>query len=676
MILVLTPATHQVAGILTGPRFTQEYTRGNGRLSSEFEEWLKERANEEVRAELQAAGTPSQVLELNFANSSAVQRHIQLPTSLTNGFSTASTPNGPRTFPRFANTVHDPIVIDDDDENQGGGPSNATQPVRPLAPNSHPAPQTPVPGPTITIQKSLRVRSLAIHKGYASSPWFREQRQPYLWADERKRILAGSHRSLPEADSLDGPVTIHANFTANEVETLRNFTRQVLEIRSDKKRRDPRRDLYKLFKGKQGADLRARLSANFPSTWPLPRRSPVDVNNFLRDVLSKRVAEELAALSLERADTRSNNARGFARNSRVHTLLLSREISGQRGYRSMRKLVNFQNEFKKSREDELALRQEWTDCAGDIATIVWVTGDTFICGTTEHSDTHNQQYNKPGNLVLGSCRLKTLRAYPEHRIIRPVVHQGENSTDAMRQTQDPWLYSSVVSSDYDPAQDRAFTSSFDRTVKIWKVEPRCASMRMLGEWKHEGNVNFVAATKNGVGMVATASDVAVDAIRIYIVDDNNISDSPFRSYSCSRVTDEAGVEVSTEKWAYFPATMQWGVAPEVQHLLLVGYSPRTRTGDDNDIPELRLHTGELRVWDGRTSESWRITSATTQNVFEVLWHPTQPCFAAATSPLGQDLDRHVKTQVRIFKQDPDSKAFSPVKALDCPAVDINELTIM
>jgi WD40 repeat protein len=369
--------------------------------------------------------------------------------------------------------------------------------------------------------------------------------------------------------------------------------------------------------------------------------------------------------------------RKFAREARVSSLLFRREIAGTQGPRSMRRLMSFKNDLQVCREDDFELRAEWTDCAGDISTIVWTSNDGFICGTTEHSDSHNQQYNKPGNLVFGSCKTGRVQASPEHRIVRPIVENGQNASREMQQSQDPWLYSSVVSSDYDPINKLAFTSGFDRTVKIWDVES--GSMRQVGEWVHGGNVNFVAASKDGSGMVATASDVAENAVRIYHVDRTNVSGSSYRSYSCSRVTDFEGNTVSTEKWAYFPSTMQWGRANGTEHLLLIGYSPRSRTGDDHDIPEDRLHTGELCLWDGWTGERWKLTSATTQDVFEVVWHPTQMAFIAATTPLV-DADSSVRTQIRIFrpskKEDFGEKAFSPFQALDCTAADINELTIM
>ncbi|KAL2129107.1 hypothetical protein VTI74DRAFT_8208 [Chaetomium olivicolor] len=509
------------------------------------------------------------------------------------------------------------------------------------------------------------------------SKWFSEPRRPYLTAAQRTSIVGGAqgHVHLGPHE-LAMPVTIHVDFGSEEIRYLRTLARKTLKLSTEKGAKDPKRDLGRVLK--KNPDYITSVLDAFSREKSLPWRSRIDVDNFFQDLVCQKTRTDPAIFTIARdeADRRGE----LLRASRVHSLLLAREVAGQRGIGSMRCIEQFNNEFRKCREDALEKKAEWTGCAGDIFTITWVSNDGFICGTTEHSDSHNQQYNKPGNLVLGSCSEVKLRAYPEHRVVRPVVEKGENSTDAMRQSQDPWLYSSVVSSDYDAVHDRAFTCSFDRTVKIWKVEKSGVSMSLLGEWKHDGNVNFVAASKHVSGMVATAADVAAEAVRIYSIDASNPSGSPFRPFSCSRVTDERGNTVSTEKWAYYPATMQWGVSETVRHLLLVGYSPRSRTGDDNDIPEERRDSGELCLWDGITGERWRVTSATTQNVFEVLWHPSQPSFIAATSPLGLDLEPSVRTQIRIFRpadnREYGSKAFSPVITLDCTAVDINELTIM
>ncbi|KAH6622873.1 hypothetical protein F5144DRAFT_538531 [Chaetomium tenue] len=574
--------------------------------------------------------------------------------------------------------------------------------VPPLPASAPPIPLTlppPVPLPPATTPKQIvqrihrgapqnwrkeahalvwRGKDVAFNQGESSPTvrWPSEQRRPYLASSQRTSMIEGAQASIElEPAGLTDPVTFHVDFTTEEIGHLRTLTRRSLKLSRTKGNKDVRRDLWKVLR--KNSRFVPSILEIFEREGQLVGRTSEDVGNFFQDLIHQKTNSKPAILAIRRDD---GDRRGeLIRSSRVHSLLFAREVSGQRlgATRSQR---NFFNEFRLCREDALEKKAEWTGCAGDIFTIVWVSNDGFLCGTTEHSDAHNQQYNKPGNLVLGSCPDITLRAYPEHRIVRPVVKKGENSTDAMRQSQDPWLYSSVVSSDYDAVHDRAFTCSFDRTVKIWKVQKSGSSMSLLGEWKHDGNVNFVAASKHESGMVATAADVAADAVRIYSVDATNISRTPFRSHSCSRVTDERGNPVSTEKWAYYPATMQWGLAPNVRHLLLVGYSPRSRTGDDNDIPELRRDSGELCLWDGVTGERWRVTSATTQNVFEVLWHPSQDCFIAATSPLGLELEPSVRTQIRIFRPaDQDEfgvKAYSPIKTLDCTAVDINELTIM
>ncbi|PQE03468.1 cytochrome b561 protein [Rutstroemia sp. NJR-2017a BBW] len=69
----------------------------------------------------------------------------------------------------------------------------------------------------------------------------------------------------------------------------------------------------------------------------------------------------------------------------------------------------------------------------------YVDYDTFVCGATAHSDTHNMQYNRPGNLIIGSISKEALNAVPDYRIPRPLITASENvenSLDSMRQTQD------------------------------------------------------------------------------------------------------------------------------------------------------------------------------------------------------------------------------------------------
>lgn len=404
----------------------------------------------------------------------------------------------------------------------------------------------------------------------------------------------------------------------------------------------------------------------------LPGRSQEDIANFCRDLTSGQLDNRPPqVLTLEKAAKPEIRAQNH-RQARTTTLLLARELEGNAGFGRMRQYENFQNQFRVCHEDSLSTVAEFTNCAGDISTISWVPEGRIICGTTAHSDAHNQQYNKPGNLLLCSTKRGVLQAFADHRIPRPTVEKGENSTEAMRQSQDPWLYSSVVSSDYDTSSGLAFTSSFDKTVKAWDISTE--SMTAVATWRHEGNVNFVAAAKDGSGRIATAADVPKAAIRIYQIGQDDIQNSSYYSVSCTRNDDEP----SGGKWAFFPSTMQWGVAPGTQHLLAIGYSPRSFTSDETDIPQDKVHSGEIILWDAQRRRRVPVLTGSTANVFEVLWHPTLPRFIAATSPSGLTVEPHTRTQIHLFQVDPmrEDGGYSEVQSLDCPASDINEVTIM
>ena len=472
-------------------------------------------------------------------------------------------------------------------------------------------------------------------------------------------------------NDLNKPLVFHVDFTFEEARKVQMAARQL--VPSDKKHDDPVKDLAKLLRKLRHPDDIGRLLRQLK----IENRSAADIGAFLQDVLQKKTrTQNPRVLSIEKDVF---DRRGEAlRDSRLSSLLMAREVTGNR-FKTTR-MRHLTNEFRKSFEDGLELLSEFTNCAGDISAVSWVSNCAYIAGTTAHMDSHNQQYNKPGNLLLGSVApaLNKLKSYPDHRIPRPIVEKGENSTDEMRESQDPWLYTSVVSSDYDPIHDRTYTSGFDRSAKVWRVDKSGSSMQCVGTWMHNGFVNFVQASQleHSTGLVATAADVPTEAVRIYTVNPEDVSNSSYVSFSATRVPDADGS--FSKKWTYFPSTMKWGVEESVRHLLLVGFSPRSLTDDENDIPGDRLNTGELCLWDSITGQAVRIPAANSQNVFEVLWHPYRPEFIAASSPAG-DFDADIRTQVRIFVRDKISEhevQFKFLKSFDCTALDINELTIM
>ncbi|KAI1117412.1 WD40 repeat-like protein [Nemania sp. NC0429] len=502
--------------------------------------------------------------------------------------------------------------------------------------------------------------------------------RPYQSAVVRQQIISGVRKAFLPLESTTPPSQVfHVDFDDAEVSYLQYVARKLygrpVLSGSRSTLRDIRNVLKKLPSVRASlAKLHNRGYVGYdPPPVSLKKRSSEDIRNFLNDLYAKTLNTKPRSLFIEYSDSVAQTE--ASRANQIPSLLLSREITGNR-LGAARTYYNFMTTVKSNREDYLEPQIEWTNCAGDIMTVSWLSNTEFICGTTTHSDSHNQQYNKPGNLLLGSAATTTLRAYPDHRIIRPVVSAGDNAMDSMIASQDPWLFTSVVSSDYDPSCDLAFTSSFDKTVKVWK--PEDGSMTALGTWEHGGRVNFVVTSKNGTATVATAADVPMEAVRVYHLDPSNISGSRYDSYSCTRIHDED--YIPSEKWAYYPAAIRWGLAPGVNHLLLIGYSPRSPTGEDHEIPEEKLDTGELCLWDTDTRMQVRVSSAKTQNVFEVAWHPSRASFAAATSAsrVLEKTEQVPRTQVRIFEFNIETGLYSPIKTLDCTAIDINELSIM
>ncbi|RCI16190.1 hypothetical protein L249_3249 [Ophiocordyceps polyrhachis-furcata BCC 54312] len=496
-----------------------------------------------------------------------------------------------------------------------------------------------------------------------TNKWFGLKTLPYLPACDRDLIAKGSRQPISWAG--EWPIVYHVDFSADEVARILAHLSRVFIVD----------DLPPTIRCLAALCFRHHVPSLVGQL--LPRRNAQDVHNFCSDLKAGRATDPQQARTLSlhkeaRGGRSPNDGRLEARqSSRISSLLLAREFEGNAGFGRMRRYENFQNELNKAREDSLAVVAEYTNCAGDISTMSWVSDNTVLCGTTAHSDAHNQQYNKPGNLVLGSVAGGVLLALSDHRIPRPRVEKGENATEAMRQSQDPWLYCSVVSSDYDPNRRWAYTSSFDWTVKVWQVSDTTVSC--IATWLHGGNVNFVAAARDDSGLVASAADVPSQAVRVYRVRDDDVDASPYQAVSCTR-TDADG----SASWAYFPATMQWGRAPGSTKLLAVGYSPRGRTGD-HDIPEEKRNTGEIMLWDAERGHRVPVLTATTSNVFEISWHPTLQRFIAATSRSGPPVESQaVRTQIRIFQRDRDrvDGAYSEFQKLDCTAADINELTVM
>ncbi|TGO82687.1 hypothetical protein BPOR_0777g00040 [Botrytis porri] len=496
------------------------------------------------------------------------------------------------------------------------------------------------------------------------------QPRPYIDARGRERIRRGLQRvSDQEREVLLGRV-YHIELSEEELSIIRKVLKSQTQLKG--------KPSMALLMQKQTLEVPELVSllisqpCEDPSQGLIQSRGPESLAAFLRDAATGEVSINSRTLMV-----------GPKRSPRQFSALLGqREVHGMAPIRSCGGHKSYVREINSALEDSLQRKVEWTDCCGDIWAISWTSSDAFVCGATAHSDSHNMQYNKPGNLVVGSVSKETLDAMPDHRIARPIVNvrdNAENALDSMRQTQDPWLYTSISAISHSHNSGLTFTASFDGTVKVWRVSPSDtgSSMDILGTWPHEGKVNFVTTSEHH-DLVATASDVHNNAVRIYRLNNDNISESSFHTYNGEKAAEQARELHDDNLWAYYPATVQWGKAESVSNLLLVGYSPRSFSNDEVDIPEDKRNSGELCLWNAFDGSKVPIASARAQNVFEVVWHPTRPTFIAATSSYGL-FKSEAKTQIRLFAARTDNDnytAFYPIRVLDCPAMDINELTVM
>lgn len=499
--------------------------------------------------------------------------------------------------------------------------------------------------------------------------------RPYLSARDRSDLERGLVSKVFLTDNekqLLCDTVIHVDFAPEEMAYMADVIAKVLGIR--RKQETLRDEITRMMKGQRNYISKIVGAIGFSEnrrTLPLAlrlikRRGKAAVTSFLQDATNGTIS---ATPKVTECHTRRPRAALRPSEASINSLLLQREIFGRS--RTSGSQREFKTELASFVEDTIVPHRQWMDCSGDVTALAWNSeGTSFVCGATAHSDLHNQQYNKPGNLTFGSTHSKSMQARHDHRIPRPIVTKGGKSLEAMREIQDRWLYSSVVSAAHSSENDMFFTSSFDKTVKVWGKGLDDTQSDLFGTWAHRGNVNFVVTSENH-GLVATACDIVRDAIRVYDIDNTDVSSSRYVTYSGLKANEQ--VDGDDKTWAYFPATIAWAKCPLVAHLLLVGYSPRSTGANESDIPEDRCNLGELCLWDVSTKKRIDVWPRS-QNVFEVVWHPTQPVFFAATAPSGK-FEPWVRTQIRVYALNKNG-AFSQTSALDCCALDINEITVM
>ena len=344
------------------------------------------------------------------------------------------------------------------------------------------------------------------------------------------------------------------------------------------------------------------------------------------------------------------------RASSTASLLRQRELGLGRLNSSSLKALGISAHIRHQTSEKLTYWRDWTGVSKDVLTVAWSpNGSTFVVGGSTDLDNLNLQYNRPNNLLFGDLDSNTLIELPDHQVARPkpeTIEYGDNSRQAVYDSVDSELYTTITSVTFDIERDRMYSASYDKTVKIWDVAqknvPTC-----FYTLQHDAPVDHLAVSKD-YPIFATGQMATDQSIRIY----ESSQHSPFLAMTFT--------SPRASKLNVHPTGLQLGIAPEVNKLLLAGFM--ANKGDDS----MTGREGDLCLWNLETGNALKVHPAA-QSVFDVSWHPNLPVFAAATTPSSSRnlTDRfHTRSVIRTFRP---LQAPGRIMEYECPASDINDV---
>lgn len=288
--------------------------------------------------------------------------------------------------------------------------------------------------------------------------------------------------------------------------------------------------------------------------------------------------------------------------------------------------------------------------SGDVTCLAWSPdGICFAAGSIAISDERSMQYNRPGNLIIGSG--DRLQELPDHHVPRPAItaKSNVNGLHAMRESQDPRLFMTVATVQFSPDGRTLYSAGTDAKVRSYTVNG--SNTMCAYEIKHDAPLDLLSVSNTDV--LATACHQSTDgSIGIYRQQDLLYALSPSRS------------EQQTSR-AIYPSALRWGISHHHSNLLLAGFSIDS-TDEERDI------AGETCLWNIEAEK--RIQLPVTRNVFDVAWNPrpssTSTTFAVASTPSNK-VSRGTRTVVQCFA--PNQGRASRVLEWECPAFDLNDV---
>ena len=347
----------------------------------------------------------------------------------------------------------------------------------------------------------------------------------------------------------------------------------------------------------------------------------------------------------------------------IGSMLRHRELGCGRSSGTASRTFDISWRLRSQMAERMRSWRSWTGASKDVVTAAWAPdGSTFALGASTDLDGLNIQYNRPNNLLLGDLVSNTITELPNHWVPRPkpeLIDHGPNALEDTYNAVDPRLFTTVSHVCFQDSSTM-YTSSFDRTIKIWDLEHKSGGHRVQ-TLPHSANVDVMTLSSKLSHCLASGQRTFEDSIRVYDLlsiarNGDSQPATPKTTFSSSRA----------QKHELYPTCLQWGTISMTSNLLLAGFA---ESKHDESCPD---REGDLCLWDVETSKSFKLTPSV-HNVFDVCWHPRLPLLAAATAPGSRRTltDRYnTQSVVRVYGplQGP-----GRMVEYECPALDINDV---
>ncbi|KAI9752780.1 MAG: hypothetical protein M4579_005486 [Chaenotheca gracillima] len=505
--------------------------------------------------------------------------------------------------------------------------------------------------------RQLRSRNFRVLAGLTD-----DMVRPYISVSQREgfqRALGGQSENQTSI-RWNGQV-VHIDFSEEEIDTLLPSVLAEQPVSSDAGRSvgDSTARVFALLQTvgddqvRRMAEHARRMDDERPSA-RLYRQIP-GIELFLREARAGILSGPTGFLHLGRP--RPLKAPDFPIPPRKR-LTHQREIGNPDGRRGCTSRKSIFEQTKLRLYDSMGAWRTWpSGGSGDVVTVAWGSdGETFAAGCAALTDPDNMQYNKANNLLWGSIPQNLIAELSEHRRPRHRPDTGPNSTNAIINTMDPWLYYTISSMECSPTTGHLLTASYDHTVKVWDISTSSLQPSLVSTLAHDSIVDIVTASRYD-GLFATGSQSIKNGVRVYKMEDGQDEPVLITMYTspCAQRYPEKQIS---------PSSLRWGKHPWVQTYLLGGYSANDESkGKD---PQL----GDLCVWDVSNPQPTSL-DISPQNVFDCVWQPTLPQFAVGCVADEPD-NSEILSCLQLYSGQ--EGKFVKVRQLDCPALDMNEVT--